>query len=163
LNIFTKVVFGVKMNSSLPGGIDRSSFFAGPQHNNPAMPRTRNPPSDHHPPMPHSSQTEASLKEPDNNEDPPKKSFWQRYKGLIVVLIVLFIIFVVVVIATVVWRKNRGGPALPPGVKMTASHAEDFSDKLQQFKDASEEIRRGEADLPDPRPLVGHNSSNTNP
>lgn len=138
-----KVFLGCKTiemqtSKSLPGGVDRSAFFGGSAGASP--------------PNQGSMANESSINQKDH-EPKKKKSVWQCYKGLIIVLIVLFVLFIVVVVFMIV-RRKKSGPALPPGVKMTKSHAEDFSDKLQQFKDASDEIRKEEADLPHSTPLV---------
>ena len=100
-------------------------------------------------------------KEDKDHHDPPQKSFWQRYRGLIIVVIVLIVVFLVVVIILVVRRSRaRSIRGLPPGVKLPQNYADDFSDKLTQFQEASADIRQEvqEANqarsLPSPRPIV---------
>ncbi len=138
------------MNHPLPQRNNPGSTFAGHQTNQSPDQSTNQSPDQ--------SPDQSTNQSPDQstklkNDDENRKTFWQRYRGLIIVLIVLFVVFIAVIVV-IVLRRKRSGPSLPPGVKMTQSHAEDFSDKLQQFKDASDEIRREVADLPCPRPLV---------
>ena len=129
---------GVKMNK--PGGVDAQGFFRS---------TNGHPPTD-------SAVSPAQADHPNKHAEPKPKSVWQRFKGLIIVLIVLFVVFLVVVVVMVV-RRKKSGVSLPPGVKMTQSHAEDFSDKLQQFRDASEDIRKEISEThPDPTPLTSH-------
>lgn len=123
-----------KMNTPSPSNADARGVFGNKPSNDPQL--VSSPPKSH--------------------KESKHKSVWQRYRGLIIVLIVLFVVFVVVVVVMIV-RRKKAGPSLPPGVKMTQSHAEDFSDKLQQFKDASEDIRKEMSDThPDPKPMVVH-------
>ena len=138
-----------------PGGVDAQSFFS-----------TTNNPHQSEDPARDASASNTSVGTPliptstdANEKEPKKKSAWQRYKGLIIVSVVLFVLFIIVLVVMILHRKKYG-PALPPGVKMAQSHAEDFSDKLQQFKDASEDIRKEISEThPDPKPLTLHRNN----
>ena len=136
------------MNHSLPQSSEERRFV------DQSVGSSRNPLSNN-PSSIEEKKHDQSINQPANQSinQPKPKTFWQRYRGLIIVLIVLFVVFIIVVVVMIIKRK-RSGPSLPPGVKMTQSHANDFSDKLQEFKDASDEIRREVADLPPPKPLV---------